>query len=173
MHELLLLDFQWTQLLQPQFYIDNGGLWLFLFIIFAETGLFAGFFLPGDSLLFVAGIYSNDLADYFFNTGYDFSNLMLLVVLASIAGILGNFAGYWFGRKIGPAMYHWKDTFFFKKKYLVQAHDFYEKHGGGAIVFARFLPFVRTFAPIVAGIVGMDRNKFSFFNIAGCIAWTS
>ena len=109
----------------------------------------------------------------FFNTGYDFSNLMLLVVLASIAGILGNFAGYWFGRKIGPAMYHWKDTFFFKKKYLVQAHDFYEKHGGGAIVFARFLPFVRTFAPIVAGIVGMDRKKFSFFNIAGCIAWTS
>lgn len=173
MHELLLLDFQWTQLLQPQFYIDNGGLWLFLFIIFAETGLFAGFFLPGDSLLFVAGIYSNDLADYFFNTGYDFSNLMLLVVLASIAGILGNFAGYWFGRKIGPAMYHWKDTFFFKKKYLVQAHDFYEKHGGGAIVFARFLPFVRTFAPIVAGIVGMDRKKFSFFNIAGCIAWTT
>lgn len=171
MQDLILLDFNWAQLLNPEFYIQNGGLWLFLFIVFAETGLFAGFFLPGDSLLFVAGIYSNELARYIFDTGYDFSNLMVIVVLTSIAAITGNMVGYWFGRKVGPAMYHWRDRFLFKKRYLHQAHDFYEKHGGGAIVFARFLPIVRTFAPIVAGIVSMDRAKFAYYNFVGGIAW--
>lgn len=182
MHDLFLLDFQWTQLLNPEFYIQNGGLWLFLFIIFAETGLFVGFFLPGDSLLFVAGIYSNDLASYLlpndfirdaFGNGYDFANLMTIVLLSTLAGVLGNFVGFWFGRRVGPAMYNWRENFLFKRKYLHQAHEFYEKHGGGAIVFARFLPIIRTFAPIIAGIVGMDKKKFSFFNLVGCIAWTS
>lgn len=172
MHQFLL-EFHWTQLLQPQFYIDNGGLWLFVFIVFAETGLFAGFFLPGDSLLFVAGIYSNDLARYLFDTGYDFSNLLLLVVLTTLAGTLGNFAGYWFGKKSGPFLFHRKDTFFFKKKYLYQAKEFYDKHGVLAVAFARFLPIVRTFAPIVAGVVEMDRKKFSFYNLIGCLAWTA
>jgi membrane-associated protein len=79
--------------------------------------------------------------------------------------------GYAIGKKVGPAMYDWKENFFFKKKYLVQAQEFYEKHGGGAIVIARFIPIVRTFAPIVAGIVRMDKSKFSFYNIAGSIAW--
>lgn len=171
MLDFILLDFHWSQLLQPQFYIDNGGLWLFLFIVFAETGLFAGFFLPGDSLLFVAGIYSNDLADALVDTGFDFTNLVLLTLLTSLAGILGNFAGYWFGAKSGPFLFHRKDSFLFKKKYLYQAKDFYDKHGGGAIVFARFLPIIRTFAPIVAGIVGMERKRFSFYNMIGCIAW--
>lgn len=172
MEEMILLNFVWKDLLNPEFYIQNGGLWLFLFIVFAETGLFAGFFLPGDSLLFVAGIYSNELAKYIFDTGYDFSNLMVLVILTTTAGVMGNILGYWFGRKVGPTMYHWKDRLLFKKKYLHQAHDFYEKHGGSAIVFARFLPIVRTFAPIVAGIVEMDKTKFSYYNIVGCIAWT-
>ncbi|MBY0534523.1 MAG: VTT domain-containing protein [Chitinophagaceae bacterium] len=167
----ILLDFHWGQLLNPEFYINNGGLWLFLFIVFAETGLFAGFFLPGDSLLFVAGIYSDDLASYIYNTGYSFSNLMLLVCLTSLAGILGNFTGYWFGSKVGPTMYSWRDRFLFKKKYLYQADEFFKKHGGGAIIFARFLPIVRTFAPIVAGIVKMNKAKFTYFNIVGCIAW--
>jgi membrane-associated protein len=171
---MFLIDaFNWTQLLQPQYYIDNGGLWLVLFIIFAETGLFAGFFLPGDSLLFVAGIYSSSLAASFYDTGNDFLNLVLLITLSSLAGILGNVAGFWFGRRIGPAMYHWKDRFLFKKRYLHQAKEFYDKHGGGAIVFARFLPVIRTFAPIIAGIVYMDRKKFAFYNILGCIAWTT
>jgi membrane-associated protein len=171
---MFLIDaFNWTQLLQPQYYIDNGGLWLVLFIIFAETGLFAGFFLPGDSLLFVAGIYSSSLAASFYDTGNDFLNLLLLIALSSLAGILGNVAGFWFGRRIGPTMYHWKDRFLFKKRYLHQAKDFYDKHGGGAIVFARFLPVIRTFAPIIAGIVYMDRKKFAFYNIVGCIAWTT
>ncbi len=171
---MFLLDaFTWSQLLQPQFYIDNGGLWLVLFIIFAETGLFAGFFLPGDSLLFVSGIFSTQLAATFYDTGSDFFNLLLVIALTSVAGILGNTVGYWFGRRIGPAMYTWKDRLLFKQRYLHQAKEFYDQHGGGAIVFARFLPVIRTFAPIIAGIVNMDRKKFGFYNVTGCIAWTT
>ncbi len=169
--------FTWGDLLHPMFYIMNGGLWLVLFIVFAETGLFAGFFLPGDGLLFVVGIYSSDLMREFYKTfdieiiQSEWMDLFLLVGLISLMGILGNMLGYWFGRKIGPAMFHWKDRFLFKKHYLHDAHGFFEKHGGAAIVFARFLPVVRTFAPIVAGIVSMDRKKFMFYNIVGCLAW--
>jgi len=166
-----LLEFTFKDLLNPEFYIQNGGLWLFLFIVFAETGLFAGFFLPGDSLLFVAGIYSSELAGEVFDTGNEFINLMLIVLLVVIAGVLGNTLGYWFGAKSGPYLFKRKDTFFFKKKHLYTAKEFYDKHGGGAIIFARFLPIIRTFAPIVAGIVGMDKKRFSFFNLVGCIAW--
>jgi len=165
-------QFSWTDLLTPMFYILYGGLWLLLFIIFAETGLFVGFFFPGDSLLFVAGILSNPLVDSIsLNTGNDFFNLMIIAALCSVAGILGNTVGYITGRKVGPAMFNWRDRWLFKKRYLYQAKEFYDKHGGGAIVFARFLPLVRTFAPIVAGIVAMDKKKFVFFNIIGCIAW--
>lgn len=178
-NELILLhkQFTWKDLLNPMFYIVYGGLWLLLFIVFAETGLFVGFFLPGDSLLFVAGIYSGNLANELFKSlglghvHYEWLDLFVLISLISLAGILGNTVGYWFGRKIGPTMFHWRDRFLFKKKYLYEAHEFYEKHGGGAIIFARFLPIVRTFAPIVAGIVDMDKKKFSFFNMIGCIAW--
>jgi len=167
----ILLEFHWTNLLQPQFYIEHGGLWLILFVVFAETGLFAGFFLPGDSLLFVAGIYSTNLANEFIPTGNEVFDLLLIMLLISMAGILGNTTGYWFGKKVGPAMYSWKENMFFKQRYLQQAHEFYEKHGGGAIIVARFIPIVRTFAPIVAGIVQMDKKKFGFFNVVGCFAW--
>lgn len=172
-HQIILnKQFSWTDLLTPMFYILYGGLWLLLIIIFAETGLFVGFFFPGDSLLFVAGILSTSLVDSIsLNTGNDFLNLMIIAGLCTAAGILGNTVGYMTGRKVGPAMYNWKDRLLFKQKYLHQAKDFYDKYGGGAIVFARFLPFIRTFAPIVAGIVGMDKKKFSFYNIIGCIAW--
>jgi membrane-associated protein len=169
--------FTWKDLINPMFYINYGGLWLLLFIIFAETGLFMGFFLPGDSLLFVAGIYSGNLANEFLrliglgNLHNEWVELLVLCALLSIAGILGNLVGYWTGKKVGPAMFKWKDNLLFKKKYLHDAHDFYEQHGGGAIIMARFLPIVRTFAPIVAGIVEMDRKKFVFFNIVGSIAW--
>lgn len=171
----ILLDFNWHELLQPQWYIDNGGLWLLLFIIFAETGLLIGFFFPGDSLLFVAGIFSNKLAAYLYENSAvpDVVNLLVIIALCAVAGISGNVVGYWFGRKIGPSMFSWKDRFLFKHHYLVQAKEFYDKHGGGAIVFARFLPFIRTFAPIVAGIVQMDHKKFTFFNVIGCIAWVT
>ncbi|CAN5869620.1 hypothetical protein BH11BAC4_BH11BAC4_04230 [soil metagenome] len=166
--------FSWTDLLTPMFYILYGGIWLLLIIIFAETGLFIGFFFPGDSLLFVAGILSTPLVDSIsLNTGNDFFNLLIIAGMCTIAGILGNTLGYLTGRKVGPAMFNWRDRFLFKKKYLFQAKEFYDKHGGGAIVFARFLPFIRTFAPIVAGIVNMDKKKFGFYNIIGCIAWVT
>jgi membrane-associated protein len=165
-------QFSWTDLLTPMFYILYGGIWLLLLIIFAETGLFIGFFFPGDSLLFVAGILSTSLVDSIsLNTGNDFLNLMIIAGLCTLAGVLGNTVGYMTGRKVGPAMYNWRDRMIFKQKYLHQAKDFYDKYGGGAIVFARFLPFIRTFAPIVAGIVGMDKKKFGFYNIVGCVAW--
>jgi len=168
---MIELAIQWKDFLNPEFYIQNGGLWLILFIVFAETGLFAGFFLPGDSLLFVAGIYSNELAAELMLINSDVLNLLMVCVLIIIAGILGNTAGYWFGAASGPFLFNRKDTFFYKKKHLFTAKAFYEKHGGGAIVFARFLPMIRTFAPIIAGIVRMDKSKFTFYNIVGCIAW--
>jgi len=88
------------------------------------------------------------------------------------AGVLGNEVGYWFGKKSGPALYQRKDGFLFKQKYLQKAHDFYEENGAGTIVIARFLPIIRTFAPIVAGIVKMNKKKFTFYNIIGCFAWS-
>jgi membrane-associated protein len=168
-----LLAFTWHDLLNPDFYINNGGLWVLLFIVFAETGLMIGFFLPGDSLLFVAGIYSNKLIGSILTggTGSDFLDLVLLLVLVSASGIIGNSLGYWFGKKSGPFLFHRKDSFFFKQRYLYQAKEFYDKHGGQAIVFARFLPIVRTFAPIIGGIVSMDKKKFMFYNIVGCVSW--
>lgn len=169
MFDILLFTFR--DLLNPQFYIDNGGLWLLLFIVFAETGLFAGFFLPGDSLLFIAGIYSFELANEVLPTNNEYVALLILMSLITVAGVIGNAVGYWFGRKSGPFLFTRKDTFFYKKKYLFQAKDFYDRNGGGAIIIARFLPIIRTFAPIVAGIVGMERKRFAFFNIIGCIAW--
>ncbi len=173
MLQSFLLDFHWTQLLQPQWYIENGGLWFIVFVVFAETGLFAGFFLPGDSLLFVTGIFSDDLVKggLGFDAGSGFVNLLILGLIIAISGVIGNFVGYWFGRKSGPFLFDRKDTFFFKKRYLIQARDFYEKHGGGAIVMARFIPLVRTFAPIIAGIVSMDKKKFTYYNIVGSFAW--
>lgn len=168
-----LLEISFRDLLNPEFYILNGGIWLFLFIIFAETGLFAGFFLPGDSLLLVGGIYSNELISkgLGIDLGSDVLHLLLLTTLVTIAGVAGNAVGYWFGRKSGPALYNRKDSLLFKKKYLIKAHDFFEKRGAGTIVVARFLPIVRTFAPIVAGIVQMNRKVFSLYNVVGCIAW--
>ncbi len=169
--------FTWKDIFNPMFYIKYGGLWLLLFIIFAETGLLVGFFFPGDSLLFVAGIYSSNLAHEFLKLiglggiSNEWLDLLVLCGLISLAGVLGNTIGYWTGRKVGPAMFKWKDNLLFKKKYLFEAQEFYDKHGGGAIVFARFLPFIRTFAPIIAGIVGMNKKKFAYYNIVGCIAW--
>jgi len=161
-----MTDFDWHSLLQPQWYVAHGGVWIILLIVFAETGLFMGFFLPGDSLLFVSGIMWKEIQDGFFNLPFGF-----IMVLVSIFAILGNQVGYWFGQKIGPAMYTWKDRWYFKQKYLQQARVFYEDHGAGAIFMARFLPFIRTFAPIVAGIVQMDKKKFSAISIISAFVW--
>ncbi len=170
MQLLEILGISLTDLLDPKTYINNGGLWMIIFIVFAETGLFAGFFLPGDALLFVTGIYSSDIVSAaLFDTNNQWADLGILWVLITSAGIIGNFVGYWFGKKSGHFLYERKDTFFFKKKYLRQAHDFYEKNGGTAIIVARFLPFVRTFAAIVAGVVERNRNKFAYYNNFGCM----
>jgi membrane-associated protein len=171
-------DFDWMQLLNPEFYITmtfggvKVGLWIVLFIVFAETGLFAGFFLPGDSLLFLAGIYSRDLVENFTFLESDLINVTLLAILVATAGILGNMVGYWFGSKSGYYLYKKEDSFFWKQKYLIQSKDFFERYGGKAIIFARFLPIVRTFAPIVAGIVTMDKKKFMFYNIVSSFLWS-
>jgi membrane-associated protein len=171
-------SFDWKNLIDPLFYIHfdvNGiklGIYIVLFIVFAETGLFAGFFLPGDSLLFLAGIYNRELIENILLISSDFVNVIFLSTMVALAGIFGNIVGYWFGSKSGYYLYNKKDTFWFKKKYLVQSKDFFERHGGRAIIFARFLPIFRTFAPIVAGIVTMDKKKFMFYNIVSSFLWS-
>ncbi|SEF54084.1 membrane-associated protein [Halpernia humi] len=163
----------WKDLMNPEIYIQYGGFWLVLFIIFAETGLFVGFFLPGDSLLFVSGIFAKDIiAETFGSTNSDFLDTTILATCVSLAAIIGNEVGYYFGYKTGPILYEKKDTFLFKKKYLFKAHDFFEEHGRLAVIMARFLPIVRTFTPIVAGIVKMDKKKFFFDNVIGAFLWS-
>ena len=175
---LRMNDFDWKNLIDPLFYIHfdiNGiklGIYIVLFIVFAETGLFAGFFLPGDSLLFLAGIYNRELIENVLFISSPFVNVFLLSTVVALAGILGNIVGYWFGSKSGYYLYNKQDSFWFKRKYLVQSKDFFEKYGGKAIIFARFLPIFRTFAPIVAGIVSMDKQKFMFYNILSSFLWS-
>ncbi|MFP9113960.1 DedA family protein [Flavobacterium sp. RHBU_3] len=170
-------DFNWMNLVNPEFYINLQiagipvGIYVVLFIVFAETGLFAGFFLPGDSLLFLTGIYSDALMSTICDFGNGFLNVTVLALLVAASGVIGNMFGYWFGYKSGTYLYKKEDTFLFRKKYLIQAHEFFEKHGGRAIIFARFLPIVRTFAPIIAGIVKMDKKKFMLYNIVSSVLW--
>jgi len=150
------------------FVMAYGGLYLVAAIVFAETGLFIGFFLPGDSLLFVTGMMIRNSPS---PTESGALNLLFWITLIAVAGIIGNSVGYWFGRKTGPVLFEKRDTFLFKRKHIQQAKAFYEKRGGGAIIVARFVPIVRTFAPIVAGIVQMDRKKFFFYNVLGSFSW--
>jgi membrane-associated protein len=169
--------FDWKQIFNPEFYIllEFGGvkigLLVVLFIVFAETGLLAGFFLPGDSLLFLAGIYSQTLMQQV-SLGNDFINVFVLSTLVAVAGIFGNTFGYWFGAKSGTYLFKREDNFFFKKKYLYDAKAFFEKYGSKAVIFARFIPIVRTFIPVIAGIVSMEKKKFMFFNILGSFLWS-
>ncbi len=171
-------EFNWTKLFNPEFYINlelGGvpiGIYMVLFIVFAETGLFIGFFLPGDSLLFLSGIYCESLAKplTFLPPGY--SPVFVIATLIALSGIIGNIFGYWFGSVYGKNLYQKKDGFFFKRKYLDHSESFFQKHGGVAIVFARFLPIVRTFVPIIAGIVHMKKSKFMLYNIISSILWS-
>ncbi len=130
-------------------------------IVFAESGLFFGFFLPGDSLLFTAG----------FLASQGIFDIKLLVVLCVAGAILGDSVGYTFGRKLGAKLFQKEDSRLFKKKHIERAHAFYEKHGGKTIILARFMPIVRTFAPIVAGAANMTYRKFLSFNIFGGLLW--
>ena len=152
----------------PQWISSHGGLYVVMCIIFAETGLFVGFFLPGDSLLFITGLIIANSKSPFAN---DFLNLSYWMVLISIAAIAGNILGYWFGRESGHLWFEKRDTLLFKRKHLVQAHDFYEKRGVLAVIMGRFLPIVRTFAPVIAGIVNMSKKKFISYSIVGAVAW--
>ncbi|MCW3109822.1 MAG: DedA protein [Segetibacter sp.] len=146
--------------------IHNGGLYVLLIIIFAETGLFLGFFLPGDSLLFAAGIYIDELATNFYHV--HFAVVIIMVIAASF---IGSMVGYCIGFKTGPQMFKWKDRFLYKKKYLLKAKDFYQHHGKSTVFLSKFLPVIRTFAPLVAGIVKMSKRVFVIYNLAGSIAW--
>ena len=150
-------------LVDPVQVLREGGFYLLLFVIFAETGLFFGFFLPGDYLLFLAGMF----------VATDKLNISIfgLIIGLILAAILGNFVGYWFGRKTGPLLYNRKDSFFFKQRYLRAAEEYYHKQGAFALIMGRFIPIVRTFAPIFAGVVGLDSRKFAFYNISGAILW--
>src|SRR4051812_46897381 len=147
------------QLLDPEKLLREGGFYLVVFVIYAETGLFFGFFLPGDYLLFLAGM--------FVATGKLDVNIAVLLAGLCIAAISGNFTGYWFGRKTGPVLYTRKDSFFFKKRYLKAAEDYYYKQGAFALIMGRFVPIVRTFAPIFAGVVKLEFKKFALYNVVG------
>jgi membrane-associated protein len=158
--------------------IDYGGLYILLLVVFAETGLFVGFFFPGDSLLFAAGVFLDKISNKFIGVPQDAATQfgwphITIIILIMIASILGNMVGYWFGRKTGPLLYERKDTFLFKKKHLTRARAFYDKYGKGTIFLAKFLPIIRTFAPIVAGMVKMSRPVFMAFNIIGSVCWVA
>ena len=146
----------------PENIIQYGGLSLLLLIIFAETGVFFGFFLPGDSLLFIAGLSSDKYLDI---------NIWLLITLLIIAAVSGSTVGYLTGRWAGKFLVNRPDTFYFKKKYLDMTQAFYDKHGMMAFILGRFLPIVRTFVTIIAGIVKIDMPKFVFFNFLGASIW--
>ena len=157
-----------SNLTSPEWIMLHGGLYIVVLIVFIETGFPFGFFLPGDSLLFIAGmVIANTLSPF----SEPLANLLYWIMLIATAGTIGNFVGYWLGRKSDGLLFQRKDTWLFKKKYLLQAKEFYDKKGGTAIVLARFLPIVRTFAPIVAGLVKMNPGRFSIYNITGSFLW--
>ena len=153
----------WGYIQNPQSLVEVAGYVGLTAIVFAETGLLFGFFLPGDSLLFAAGLFAAQGSP-------DFQVVPLLGLLTA-AAIVGDGVGYAIGRKAGPFLYQKKESFFFRRSHLIQAKEFYELHGGKTIVLARFIPIVRTFAPTVAGIAHMPYARFAAFNVTGGFLW--
>ncbi|KMS83573.1 membrane protein [Streptomyces regensis] len=149
--------------LDPNYLLDTYSIWGLLLIVFAESGLLIGFFLPGDSLLFTCGllITSGDL---------DFP-LWAAIALICLAAILGDQAGYMFGKKVGPSLFNRPDSRLFKQENVTKAHEFFEKYGPKSLVLARFVPIVRTFTPIIAGVSGMKYRSFLTFNVIGGVLW--
>ena len=146
--------------------VQQYGLWIYgilFFIVFAETGFVVTPFLPGDSLLFVAGALAA--------IGEGGMDLLVLMGVLTVAAVLGNTLNYQIGRFLGPKVFHWENSRFFNKDALVKTHAFYEKHGGKTLVISRFLPLFRTFAPFVAGIGSMTYARFTLFNLVGALAW--
>ncbi|MDX3582868.1 DedA family protein [Streptomyces europaeiscabiei] len=149
--------------LDPDYLLDSFGIWGLLLIVFAESGLLIGFFLPGDSLLFTAGmLIATDVLDF---------PLWAAIVLICVSAIVGDQVGYMFGKKVGPALFKRPDSRLFKQENVTKAHEFFEKHGPKSLVLARFVPIVRTFTPIIAGVSGMRYRTFLIFNIVGGILW--
>ena len=161
---LQLLDFILHVDTYLEAFVQNHGAWVYalLFVIvFVETGLVVMPFLPGDSLLFIVGTMC----------GADMMSWPLVVVLLLVAAIAGDQTNYSIGRYFGPRVFQWENSRFFNRQAFNQAHDFYEKYGGITIVLARFMPFIRTFVPFVAGVAEMTRSKFSTYNIVGGVLW--
>lgn len=151
------------ELTNPESIITYGGWMLLFFVVFAETGLLVGFFLPGDSLLFTAGLLCGI---QLFPV-----NIVFLVSGLCISAIAGNIAGYWFGKRVGPPLFKREDSLIFKKRYVELTRGFYAKHGGKALVLGRFLPIIRTFAPILAGVIQIDFKRFMIYNLVGSVLW--
>ncbi|MCZ2355377.1 MAG: VTT domain-containing protein [Bacteroidia bacterium] len=161
--EIIELLNGFKHLIDPEFIISYGGLSLLAIVVFAETGLMIGFFLPGDSLLFTAGLLCA--------TGIFQTNILILTSVLVVAAIAGDQTGYIIGRKAGETLFKRDESWFFKPKYVEKTKDFYNRHGGKTIVMGRFVPIVRTFAPMVAGVAKLEYSKFVFFNISGGILW--
>ncbi len=162
------MDSAWQfikDLFNPETIIKNGGLVLLLIVIFAENGLVIGFFLPGDSLIFLAGLICSSKPDLL-----GVSILTLTSVMFG-AAIIGSLFGYLFGRRVGVSLFDRKDSIIFKKKYLDITQTFYKKHGGKTLVLGRFLPIIRTFAPIIAGVIKVPFGTFMLFNLIGAALW--
>lgn len=154
------------QLTDPESIIRYGGLSLLLFVIFAETGLLIGFFLPGDNLILLAGILCKAKPELLQ------VNIVTLMALMIIAAIIGNTFGYWFGKRSGETLYQRKDSFLFKQKHIEVTKTYYNKYGGNfTLILARFIPIIRTFAPIIAGVIKVDWKTFMLFNVIGASAW--
>lgn len=153
------------ELTNPESIIRYGGIALLVFVIFAETGLMVGFFLPGDSLVFVSGLIcatEPQLMEI---------HIVTLASALTLAAIAGNIVGYFFGKKVGPALFNKDDNWIFKKRYIGITRSFYDRHGGKSLVLGRFLPIIRTFAPILAGVIKMDFKIFLVHTITGAILW--
>jgi len=153
------------EITNPESIIRYGGIALLVFVIFAETGLMVGFFLPGDSLVFVAGLICGTephLMDI---------SIVTLAGALSLAAIAGNITGYYFGKKVGPSLFTKDDNVLFKKRYVNITKSFFDKHGGKSLILGRFLPIIRTFAPVLAGVIRMDIKTFLFYSVAGGLLW--
>ncbi|WP_330290218.1 DedA family protein [Streptomyces sp. NBC_00576] len=149
--------------LDPDYLLDQFGIWGLLLIVFAESGLLIGFFLPGDALLFTAGL--------LITAGTLDFPLWGAIALICVAGVLGDQAGYMFGKKVGPSLFTRPDSRLFKQENVAKAHEFFEKYGPKSLVLARFVPIVRTFTPIIAGVSGMKYRSFVTWNIIGGVLW--
>jgi membrane-associated protein len=147
--------------------IEWGGMTALVAVIFAETGLLVGFFLPGDSLLVTAGVFCTSANP----AGHPLFNILWLNVAVGIAAVVGDQVGFYIGRTTGPRLFTRENSLLFNKKHLVRTHEFYERHGGKTIIIARFMPIIRTFAPVVAGVGAMNYRRFVSYNVFGGIGW--